>query len=213
MQPHPTLMLPQVGTPSVSSDAVSRFVSDGLIRPIVEGLREAAVNFTDSVSALSGARQTRARYRKPARDCCDEPDPCHCTCCIVDADLIIHARLGERRVVPLTIENRWRRERKVKVELSGWSTRGGSPATVNARLQPPGPEFTLPPCGQQELVLIVEATAESDNERRMPDVDDCVVYYADLRVEGCEIRPIRIALALLPRDCGAYRIECRCQCC
>jgi hypothetical protein len=26
-------------------------------------------------------------------------------------------------------------------------------------------------------------------------VDDCLVVYADLRVEGCGIRPVRIALA------------------
>jgi hypothetical protein len=45
------------------------------------------------------------------------------------------------------------------------------------------------------------------------DVDNCIVYYADLRVEGCEIRPVRIAVALLPRDCGDYRITCSCQCC
>ena len=48
---------------------------------------------------------------------------------------------------------------------------------------------------------------------RLPDVDECTVLYADLRVEGCGIRPIRIALALLPRDCYAYEAECDCGCC
>jgi hypothetical protein len=39
------------------------------------------------------------------------------------------------------------------------------------------------------------------------------VFSADLRVEGCDTRPIRIALALLPRDCNAYEIDCGCGCC
>jgi hypothetical protein len=214
MQPHATLMLPQAPAASTPSAAdISRFVAEGLIRPIFEGLRTAATNFTDTVTGTSTGLRPRAHKPRMKDECCDDVDPCHCTCCIVDADLIVHARVGERRVVPLTIENRWRRERKVRVELSNFSTRSASNLAVNGRLQPPGPDFTLPPCGRQELVLIIEASGATDNERQMPDVDNCVVYYADLRVEGCEIRPIRIAVALLPRDCAPYRIECRCQCC
>jgi len=32
-------------------------------------------------------------------------------------------------------------------------------------------------------------------------------------VEGCEMRPVRIALALLPRDCADYKVDCGCSCC
>jgi len=139
-------------------------------------------------------------------------DPCHCKCCIVNADLIVYARLGEIRVIPLFLENRWRRERKIATELSQWTTRGGKSAPVKGVLLPPAPEFTLPPCGHQSVTLVVEIGTIS-REKQEPDVDDCVVAYADLRVQGCDIRPIRIAIAILPRDCEPYEIECGCECC
>jgi hypothetical protein len=47
----------------------------------------------------------------------------------------------------------------------------------------------------------------------LPDVNDCLVAVGDLRVDGCDIRPVRIAVAILPRDCSAYQIECGCCCC
>jgi hypothetical protein len=139
-------------------------------------------------------------------------DPCHCNCCIVNADLIVYARLGEVRVIPLYLENSWRRERKITTELSPWTSRGGNPAPVRGKLLPPAPEFILPPCGHHKLTLVVEI-GSIDEENRLPDVDDCTVAYADLCVRGCDIRPIRIAIAILPRDCEAYEIECGCQCC
>ncbi len=174
--------------------------------------------------------------------CCCYEDPCHCRCCIVDADLVVYARLGEQRVVPLTVENRWRRERQIKMELGEFTRRGGGKAPVTAKLMPPAPEFELGPCAQQDVVMVFttnigsfidsgaktakarKAEAEivtfdryvvdtKDELRRLPDVDDCEVYYADLKVEGCDLRPIRIALAVLPRDCSSYDIECRCRCC
>lgn len=44
-------------------------------------------------------------------------------------------------------------------------------------------------------------------------VDSCTVGYATLRAEGCMIRPLVIALAVLPNDCGAHRAGCQCGCC
>lgn len=193
---------------------------------------------------------TRRRSRR-GDDCgceagdCDgcHRDDCHCRCCITDADLVVHARLGETRVLPLTIENARRREREVRLELSNWTTRRGSPANVRATILPPT-EFTLEPCAEREVVIGIqvqfrqEADATGENaqreplnaeaglaamaarireleapERRLPDVEHCEVYYADLRAEGCDIRPIRIAVAVLPRDCGAHPIDCGCSCC
>jgi hypothetical protein len=160
-------------------------------------------------------------------------DDCHCRCCIGDADLVIYARLGERRVVPLTLENPRRRERQVRLELSSWSTRGGTAADPQpqGRLLPPT-EFTLASCEEREVILAVELGAQpvpdnppgdvvdrqpgstpDPNQRRLPDVDDCRVYYADLRLEGCDRRPVRIALVVLPRDCHAHPIDCGCGCC
>lgn len=185
-----------------------------------------------SAALMEGLNQLQASMPAPSADVRrDEcvPEPCQCECCIGDADLVVYARLGERRIVPLIIENRRRRERQIRLELSGWTTRRGTPSGITGRILEPT-EFTLPPCERHEIVLIidtlraekldaikterVDATkAESPDRRRLPDVDECQVFYADLRVEGCDIRPIRIALALLPRDCDAYQVECRCTCC
>lgn len=184
-------------------------------------------------------------HHKHDCDCChDDYDcgcggrhcDCHCRCCIGDADLVIYSRLGEARVVPLTIENGRRRERKVTLELSEWKTSGGREVpglVVNAAVTPD--QFDLGACEEGDAILVLRSALVEDKveprdaaaeakilnvskealreQPRFPDVDECTVLYADLRVEGCDIRPLRIALALLPRDCGAFEIECRCGCC
>lgn len=156
------------------------------------------------------------------RDC--KRDDCHCRCCVVNADLVVNARLGERRVVPITIENNRRREREIKLELSEFSSRGGSQTGVTGRLVTPA-EFTLAGCQEHEAVIVIEVDPrqdgggdddkkdDNDAERRPPDVDDCLVAYADLRIVGCDNRPVRIAVATLPRDCHSYPVDCSCGCC
>jgi len=49
--------------------------------------------------------------------------------------------------------------------------------------------------------------------RETGTVDSCTVAYATLRAEGCTIRPLVIALAVLPNDCGSHRAGCQCGCC
>ncbi len=192
-----------------------RFLEQSITTPLMSVFRQAAADFSNLSGAYfrpSGA----ASHRKAAHaaDCCHDVDPCHCACCIVDADLVVYARLGERRLVPVMFENRWRRERKIKLELSAFTTRGGGASLVKGTLLPPAPEFVLPPCGEQTIVLALAAAAGDANEKEsLPDVDDCLVSYADLRAEGCDVRPVRIAVALLPRDCHGYHINCRCDCC
>jgi hypothetical protein len=209
----------------------TRFLTEGLFQPLFQGLNTAAVNFADSMTGLRSTT-TLDRPSKLGRwhsdcgcgrrdcgckhqECCGERvDPCHCNCCIVDADLIVYTKMGETRVISLTLENSWRRERKIKMELSHFTRRGGAAAPVTANLLPPAPEFELGPCAHRNVVLAVAiGSAVPGANRESPDVDDCTVYYADLRVEGCEIRPIRIALAVLPRDCDSYQVECGCGCC
>jgi hypothetical protein len=206
----------------------SRFITEGMLSPVLEGFNTAAANMRDSMSGLSqknyaGTGTMQERGRKRQKDCgcredcdcdcdCEREDSCHCNCCIVDADLVVYARLGETRVIPFTIENKWRRERKIKLELGEWRRRGGVPGPIRAEILPPAPEFELPPCGHKKLTMIVRI-GELPGEREFFDVDDCTVYYADLFVHGCDIRPLRIALAVLPRDCRSWEIECRCGCC
>jgi hypothetical protein len=168
----------------------------------------------------------RTRERNPKhrhfKDECKDPcyhDPCHCRCCIYDADLVVYARLGEVRVVPIRIENHRRRERDITLVLSDWTTHSGKKTGIHADILP-DLHFKLAPCSEKEVILVINARQldpEQDKkehrERELPDVDDCLVLYADLRVEGCSVRPVRIALALLPRDCYPYVIECRSSCC
>lgn len=170
---------------------------------------------------MRGAGQAHATAHHRNQDDCQRcaSDKCHCQCCVSDADLLVYARVGERRIVPINIQNSRRRERDISLDLSNWTTRSGKPATVTGELAQPT-KFTLKACEEREVILTVQATAQStDNpngsagQRQAPDVDECEVFYADLRVEGCDIRPIRIAVALLPRDCAAFEVDCRCSCC
>jgi hypothetical protein len=153
---------------------------------------------------------------------CGDHD-CRCRCCVGDADLLVYARFGERRVVPISLENRRRREREVQVSLSSFTTSGGKQAGVQGRLLPPT-DFTLDPCTEREVTLLLAAaeadlereekdTDEKERERELPDVDECEVAYADLTVVGCDVRPVRIAVAVLPRDCASYSVACGCGCC
>jgi hypothetical protein len=155
--------------------------------------------------------------------CGDSPcgcreDACACRCCIGDADLVVRTRVGERRVVPLTIVNERRRERDVQLALGEFQTRGGNAAPVKGEITPT--TFTLAACSEQQAVLVVEVVANQlgtkaavDQPRTLPDVDDCTVAYADLTVTGCDRRPLRIAVAVLPRDCDTHRVGCGCGCC
>jgi hypothetical protein len=190
-------------------------------------LRQAA----PSAPARGQQRACTCEDRQPACDCgCDSRScdgACTCCCCVGDVDLVVNSRLGERRVVPLVIENSSRREREVELELSDWAPRGGaSQARVTAMLLHPL-KFTLAACAEETLTLVItSSTADNANNldmdnrdaaepgaNRLVDVDTCQVFTADLRVKGCDLRPIRIAVSLLPRDCEPYVIDCQCGCC
>jgi hypothetical protein len=58
-----------------------------------------------------------------------------------------------------------------------------------------------------------EAAAAVARQRERIDVDDCEVGYVTIRVGGCIVRPIVVAIAVLPRDCDAYHASCSCGCC
>jgi len=180
------------------------------------------------------------RCRHDEDDCprC-RPDPCQCICCIGDVDLVVEARLGERRVIPIVIENERRREKEISLELSEWTTRRGKEAPVSTLLLTPT-DFSLAPCASVEVTIVVDIAGGRDGDddgdtpppsdnppgtvppnqpdrpdqgRQLPDVDDCLVVIADLRIVGCDHRPVRIAIAILPRDCDPYTVSCGCSCC
>jgi hypothetical protein len=179
--------------------------------------------------------------RRHEHDCgcndCGHND-CHCECCICDADAVVHARCGEVRRIPVTFENDTRREKPVKLELEKFVTAGGHDLGWPAQLSET--EFTLRPCDERTISVMVRvrcdlfvrttnpataapAAADSDVKASTPigiivderfgSVDRCEVGYATLRAEGCLVRPIVIAVAVLPDDCDSYRRPCSCGCC
>lgn len=236
-------------------------LTDGLER-LIDAIDQSSETLRQSIQNRgASSRPTRRRLRKgdcpdgdpcgdhdpcgdddPCEEPCHHDDPCHCFCCVVDADLVVEARLGEIRIVPITLHNERRREREISLDLSSFTTKGGKPAPVVGTILPPT-RFTLAACEDRHVVIRLAvrepgvakfddtldepdtpldvanaATAEftriaGDNERRLPDVDDCLVAYGHLRIDGCDIRPVRIAVALLPRDCGAHQVHCACACC
>jgi hypothetical protein len=167
------------------------------------------------------------------RECCRQcaPDPCECFCCIGEVDFVVYARVGEQRVIPIVVENERRREKDITVELSPWRTRGGGAAPVDTVTVEPK-TFRLPRCGEQEVVILarvrepaavtpapgaetanIPGVPERETQHELRDVDGCVVVTADLTLVGCDHRPIRIAIAILPRECDPFRLICGCGCC
>lgn len=173
-------------------------------------------------------------YGRPRRDGnCEcrghQGDDCHCQCCVCDADVLVYARCGEERRIPITFENDTRREKPVKLELGKFVTAGGRDLEWLAALS--ATELTLRPCGEQTVTLTVAvrclltpppnqqpepqvgAATETGSRARIGSVDRCEVGYATIRAEGCLTRPVVVAVAVLPDDCDAFRNPCGCGCC
>jgi hypothetical protein len=199
------------------------------VTTLASSMADAMDTFIGDLSASApeiGRRRHRRSLFRQRHSCgCEEKRcdgcsscSCHCDCCVGDVDLVVYARFGEERVVPIRIENSRSRDRDVRLDLSEFRTKGGKEVPIGGSLVG-DTEFTLGPCAEREVILTVsipgtDLRGERDNDRReVPDVDDCVVAVADLRVEGCDLRPVRIAIAVLPRDCGHYTVECGCGCC
>jgi hypothetical protein len=148
---------------------------------------------------------------------------CHCSCCICGADAVEYVHCGEQRLIPLLFENDTRRERDVRLELGAFATASGQELGWQAAFSETA--FTLPPCGRKTVLLSVNvdcgklvpqsppAGVEGGNANRLPSVDECKVGYATVRAEGCLVRPLVVAVAVLPNDCGAHKAPCGCGCC
>jgi hypothetical protein len=169
-------------------------------------------------------QSTAGSAYQPSRgheSCCHEDEQdCHCSCCIRCADAVEYARCDEVRSIPVTFENDSRRDRDVKLELGPFVTESGKElwrGTLSDQ------EFKLAPCGEKTVTIRVEVKCGKvinsdsgvDESARVASgtVDSCTVGYATLRAEGCLIRPLVIALAVLPNDCGAHHVGCQCGCC
>jgi hypothetical protein len=167
---------------------------------------------------------------------------CEC-CVSADADVIMNAHCGETRIATIEIENDTRRAREdVTFEVGDVRTSGGRPLPWGVQLDQQGP-VTLEPCSRTTLLLevvircgdnqddVAQSEASTQPSRRggsrragtnvatqgaaanTLDVDHCEVGYVTVTVKGCLVRPIVVAIAVLPRQCGAHHVTCGCSCC
>lgn len=182
----------------------------------------------------------RARTEQSECGCgggCSGDCDCHCECCVCDADVLVHARCGEVRRIPVTFENDTRREREVTLTLENFVTAGGRQLGWPAQLSETS--FTLRGCDERTVILSVQVRCDTPDKPNDPpggtpppntpagaapaaaattpprqgSVDRCEVGYATIRAEGCLVRPVVVAVAVLPDDCDSYRRPCSCGCC
>jgi hypothetical protein len=85
---------------------------------------------------------------------------CHCECCVCDADVLVHARCGEVRRIPLTFENDTRRDTPVTLTLEKFVTAGGRDLGWTAALSEA--KFTLHPCDEHTVSLAVRIVCKPD---------------------------------------------------
>ncbi len=172
--------------------------------------------WSDTLQGRKGSHEKKCDCGCRDREECD----CECHCHVHCADAVEYARCGELRRIPITFENDTRRDRDVTLTLGAFATRSGRELGWHAALS--DATFTLPACGEKTVILTVAVqcgtqTPPGDNagatNDRTNDVDSCQVAYATLRAEGCRVRPLVIAVAVLPNHCEAYRAECGCGCC
>ena len=178
--------------------------------------QEIARTYSVPAAARPAGVHTRTEH---GCDCgCRGDCDCHCECCVCDADVLVHARCNETRRIPVTFENDTRREKPVKLTLEKFVSAGGKDVGWNGQLSET--EFTLKPCDEHTVIVTVQVkcdvgggSTDKPNDARRGTLDRCEVGYATLRAEGCLVRPVVIAVAVLPDDCDAYRRPCSCSCC
>jgi hypothetical protein len=152
-------------------------------------------------------------------DCLDDCE-CECSCHIRCADAVEYAHCGEVRRIPITFENDTRRDRDVALTLGTFATSSGQEVGWQTSLS--DTKFTLPACGHKTVMLTVPVQCGSTDSAgnsatnsfgTAGQVDSCKVAYATLRAEGCRVRPLVIAVAVVPDRCGSHHADCGCGCC
>jgi hypothetical protein len=178
---------------------------------------------TQTAPTYSGRKQYGHSHEHHDCDCdhdCDDDCGCECSCHVRCADTVEYARCGEVRRIPITFENDTRRDRDVALTLGTFATSSGKEVGWQTSLS--DTKFTLPACGHKTVILTVPVqcgstdpagnTAPTDVSTSS-QVDSCKVAYATLRAEGCRVRPLVIAVAVVPDHCGAHHADCGCGCC
>jgi hypothetical protein len=200
----------------MSSSAPTDVLSD-----LATGWAEAMQRWWDdsssAVRTLQRSWTAEPRDRQKDCGCADSHDACGCgdpcSCCIPQADIVLHARAGERRVLAFSLRNSRHREREVSLEVGPWHLCSDEPVEVQARFDVDS-ALTLQGCESTVVRLLVAVSAGKDGEQRDPlgDVQSCASAYADIRFEGCA-RPQRVAVVVHPASCDAVDVTCDCGCC
>jgi hypothetical protein len=182
----------------------------------MQAMMDALSNMMRNAAASPTAPPHHKHHQHGCGCGCDEQD-CACSCCIRCADVIEYARCGEARRIPITFDNDTRRERDVTLQLGNFATENGKDVGWQASVSPA--TFKLPPCGETTVIVSVTidcsklgVPSTQGDQPVLAAVDACKVVYATLRADGCTVRPLVIAVAVLPEYCGAHHAGCGCCC-
>lgn len=101
-------------------------------------------------------RHDREHEHEHAHEHADASCGCEelCRCCIPEADVVLHARAGEQRVIPFMLRNPWRREREVTIAVGPWQVCNGGRLEVGSVVDA-GESLTLQPCERRVVRLLV----------------------------------------------------------
>lgn len=102
------------------------------------------------------------------RDDCGCRDTCDC--CVPEADVVVHARVGEVRVVPFRLHNPWRREREVTLEIGPWHGCAGDELQIRAVLE--DDKVVLGPCEDRVVRLLVSTRGSADDGSNTTNTTD-----------------------------------------
>jgi len=199
--------MPTTPTTPTPNDVLRRWFDDSMtmLDPWVSAWTSAAAPAATPKSTAHGHDGCSCAGREHEHAC-----QCHgaCNCTARDADLVIVARVGERRVIPLVLHNEWRRERPVTIGVSAF--RPCDPCAEDVEIAvtaAPHGELVLAPCSRTVVDVIV--TLPEKGREKNP-LTRCTTVYGDISTDGCA-RPIRLAVVVLPRDCDAHEVDC-CGC-
>jgi hypothetical protein len=96
-----------------------------------------------------------------------------CRCCVPDADVVLHARAGEQRVIPFLLHNPWRREREVTIAVGPWRVCNAGRLEVRSVVDAEE-SLTLQPCEKRvvRLLVLVRGTCDETQDPKNDTVVD-----------------------------------------
>ena len=94
---------------------------------------------------------------------------CECNGCDADADVVLTARTGERRVVPIEVRNPTHRDVVVSIDPGPWTSCDGNQLAVRSAVRPEG-DVTIAGCSSREFLLVVEVGGAIDEQGKPGDV-------------------------------------------